>query len=37
MITTSAECLNAMKQDMTNSLNYLEKELDQIRAGQALG
>lgn len=35
MITTSAECLNAMKQDMTNSLNYLEKELDQIRAGKA--
>ena len=35
MIETSSQCLNAMKQDMTNSLTYLEKELDQIRAGKA--
>ncbi|MBO4581040.1 MAG: ribosome recycling factor [Bacteroidales bacterium] len=35
MTETSSQCLNAMKQDMTSSLNYLEKELDQIRAGKA--
>ena len=35
MVTTSSECLSEMKNDMTNSLNFLKKELEQIRAGKA--
>ena len=35
MVTTSSECLSEMKNDMINSLNFLKKELEQIRAGKA--
>ncbi len=35
MVENSTQCLNEMRKDMNNSISYLEKELDQIRAGKA--